>query len=718
MVGKKVKIIDGLPYHLLLRHPAAAYLQGALKEALPDWEVSAGDYTVEAFRYLINESERVKEANKDGSLNKTIEDANFFLDNLGNLDFLKDYKNYKEKKEAAEKVASAISLPGGEELRFSGNTFKYLPKDEFTFMSREGIVNGIERPEENLFHGYFQRLSGELAKEKYDVVGFSVSDHTILIPTLILSGLIKEKSPRTKIVIGGDFISRVNESFTKNDETNKKLLQNVDAIVYGEGENVLPELVRRLGDGKSLDGLQKTIFLKDGEVVHNEIGPGVRMGSVATPDFRGLYNQSILPEPVLALQSARGCGNTDECGFCAIGETIDELLKSPEGNVYKRMVADKFADQILKVSEEMKTHTFSFTDLTFYPAVIKQTFDALEKKRPGFKIQWDCYAQVAKEFTDREFTDYLAEKGCRFMQFGVEATSEHTLDNMDKAKSARAEEVLKTTFSSGIWNHAFFISGFPGSSVGDDLNALAFLEENGQYILTIRPNVFKLSRRSPAAREPEKYGLIVKETGDLETNLQFNYGNTGTYQSHNLSKALGRTIERWVKRKHGVAVGETLERFGRGHYTQKELEVLEGLKAEKAPINEVARTYVYHQRYFLPFEAPYVFALKEFAVNVEKHRSVNAYCGELHRKSEAEYRKGETEVEDVKLIWNALVGKQLPKLHGKLEKASGEKYKELMGMYTKLAKEDPAAEQIVKAYPGGFNGLDDVVGAAKLIAKG
>lgn len=709
----KVKIINGLPYHFLLKHPAPAYLQSALSSLGGPIEVSIADYTLDALRFLISEDRIVRTLNSDGSLDGLLADSHEFLDKLTSKEFLKDYDLFRVKKGALEQVVRKISNASSDTLIFDGNTFRYKANPKFSYKTREGVIAALEHRKENLFYDYLSSLSAQLAEERIDILGLSISDNYQIIPTLMLAQLVKEKKPGIKVVVGGDFVTRLRDTFSVDDDLNRKLFGIADVMIYGEGENTFPEIVQRIADGKGLNRIPKVIYEQNGHIVRQGIGEPVNCRALPAPGFKGIYNSKITPEPVPVVHSSRGCGDQKKCGFCGIGSTIDELIGDESSTVvYKRIKAANFANHILQVSQDLGTKTFSLTDLTLYPAVSRQIFAELGKAAPGLKIQWDCYAQIDKAFTDPEFAKWLAENGCRFMQFGVENTNEETLKKMDKARSAFAGDVLKTTAEAGIWNHVFYICGFPGSSLLADLSILPFLEEYGQYALTIKPNRFKLSRGSKAARNPEQYGLESKPTGDLDTNLQFNYGNTGTYQSHGLVNAVLRTVERWVRQRHGVPIGETAERVGRENFTEQDLEILSEYKNERALINPVARTYVYHQRLFLEPNEPYIFALKEFAEKIREHGSLESYREEVHRQCEESYRPGEKDVEDNKTIWNGIVGTQLREA---LEKFLKSNRPEVLAHYKRSRMENPEGALLVQRFPRGFNKLEDVVEAVSSI---
>ncbi len=466
----------------------------------------------------------------------------------------------------------------------------------------------------------------------------------------------------------------------------------MDVVYYGPAEYSFDSIVKSLAEGNDPDGIPRAITKsslvevgsdKESFMLRKEMQTSLKEKAqtcVYAPEFEGLYDSKTTPVPVPAMHNQTSC--PEKCGFCAINYT------SP----YTRIKADDFAYQVAKVSSQLGTSMISVTDLTMYPKVYEQISEALKGK--NIKITWDNYMQLDKKLYSLEYLKSMAADGLRLVQYGLESPVRATLDIMNKAVTGYDQaRILKNGFEAGIWNMVFYIVGYPGASLMDDLAIIPFLEKNGQHIFAIKPNRFKLALGSPIEAEYEEYRFGIKEpkdrplleiqpTGDLATNMDFEY-RTG--QSKKVIDALLRTIERWVKERHSINIGYVLERFGAHHYSGEELEILKSFSQENAPLNEVVRTYIYHQRHFFPFEFPYVTALKKFAHDVRQYGGdMGRFRKSLSEKADriSHYGTLIPAENDYKTLWNAIVGKDLLNAHKKYE--SGKRQLDFVRNYKML----------------------------------
>jgi radical SAM superfamily enzyme YgiQ (UPF0313 family) len=281
------------------------------------------------------------------------------------------------------------------------------------------------------------------------------------------------------------------------------------------------------------------------------------------------------------------------CAYCDINAGWDSFAKRTDGIVerprYRQMTPEKAVEVVEETMGRYKTKYFSFSDESLSPNFMKQFSRLVIEK--GLGIKWDCYASFEKQFLDEDFCRTIAKAGCYFIQWGLESTSPKTYEKMGKTANRgveHVERILENTARAGIWNHTFIINGFPGESASEAVCSLVFLEKDGKSITTIKPTTFKLSRWSPAALNPEKFGIdVLKSPEDLNPNLDFSYRGG---QSHKLVEAIRTVYELWVKLRH--------------------------------PVNRATREYMYQQREFLTYdelmgmagkrdECSYVYAEKE-----------------------------------------------------------------------------------------------------------
>ncbi|MEO8683092.1 MAG: cobalamin-dependent protein, partial [Vicinamibacterales bacterium] len=147
-----------------------------------------------------------------------------------------------------------------------------------------------------------------------DVVGLSVMTFQRASARRIIA-LIRALRPTTTIVVGGYDPSLAPEAWMHP-------AIGVDAIVRGEGDVTLRELIRALERGQPLSGIDG-LWFRDGDGFHRNPPRHVSTlaGDELRPPNRGarvLGGYTMLGRPVDVVETSRGC--TFDCSFCSIIE--------------------------------------------------------------------------------------------------------------------------------------------------------------------------------------------------------------------------------------------------------------------------------------------------------------------------------------------------------------------------------------------------------------
>jgi len=147
-----------------------------------------------------------------------------------------------------------------------------------------------------------------------DVVGLSVMTFQRSTARRVIS-LVRSLRPTTFIVVGG-----YDPSLAPDAWTNPAI--GVDAIVRGEGEMTLRELVRALDAGAPLDRVDGLWFRDRDGFRQTRPRPvtSIENGTVAPPrrEARVLAGYTMLGRQVDVVETSRGC--TFDCSFCSIIE--------------------------------------------------------------------------------------------------------------------------------------------------------------------------------------------------------------------------------------------------------------------------------------------------------------------------------------------------------------------------------------------------------------
>jgi anaerobic magnesium-protoporphyrin IX monomethyl ester cyclase len=501
----------------------------------------------------------------------------------------KIYKNFGEflkNKKILEDAFKIICGASKEPLRIYGNTFEYRPKEYYkrskkiSYKSREGLLKSIENKKENIFYDFFKKqIIPFLKTENPALIGISIFDQKQLVVAFILSSLIKEYQVDAKIVLGGNVITRVYDVLSKDDDLNRRLFNYIDFIIHHEGEIPILEIAKRLlSQSTRFDKIPKLIYKKDGKIVENLEFNITDLCEVPTPDFNGFdLNLYWVPQPVISYLIKRGCSH--RCNFCDTPFSYDgyyDIIEKKTGKKFKiiekntaarSLPVDRVIKEIKYLNNEYKFKYFSFADEELSGSFLK--IFCAEIIKENIDIRWECFARMEPRFKDINFCKLLAKAGCMFLQFGLESVSQKILTYENKAtRVSEYPMILKNTCESGIMNHIFLLIGTPYDNLLEAIKILAFLEEYGQYIHTIRPIIYKTSKWSPNAFNAESKGLTVDKYGpDLDIYLEMWKKRPKYGMSIQQAKIVAKILELWVRYKHKV--------------------------------NPVIRTYIYAQRLFI-----------------------------------------------------------------------------------------------------------------------
>jgi ribosomal peptide maturation radical SAM protein 1 len=333
------------------------------------------------------------------------------------------------------------------------------------------------------------------------VVGFTSmsGQHTA---SLALAARVKAAWPSACVVFGGA---------SCRGEMGAELLRSfpfVDAVAIGEGEKVLPELVRRRLAGEPLTGVPGLrIAAASGErraaAELDEAPAPVDLERVPWPDHSD-YFARLATSPLrdaftarLPFETSRGCwwGERSRCSFC--------------GQASKAMTFRvKHAERALRELEELTRRHPScpifVTDEILSSTYFEDFFPQLQKRLPGVRI---VYLQTRPTLT-REQLRLLVGSGVRRLEVGIESLSTPVLKLMHKGTTAlRCLQLLKWARELGldlVWN---LLWGLPGEQPEEyeRMAALVPLITHFQPPNTV--GAFRLDRFSPIFEDPETQGV-------------------------------------------------------------------------------------------------------------------------------------------------------------------------------------------------------------------
>jgi len=270
---------------------------------------------------------------------------------------------------------------------------------------------------------------------------------------------LKLSFPNIPVVVGGPHAS----IFPK--ETLQ--IPSVDVVVVGEGEEVFPEIIHRLTDNISLNGLKGVSYKKENKLyLNSEVAVVQDLNSLSFPDRISLsidnYFTPISQSGKSAIMmTSRGCPyNCIYCDRPAMGKKF--RARTPQN------VITEIKD-CLKVGAE----DIMFFDDTFTVDRnrVIEICELINKEK--LKFRWSARARV--NTVDKDLLLAMKEAGCCRISYGIESGNVQTLKILRKGISLdQAKKAVKAAKKVGMEVLADFILGCPNENRQDVLNTINF----------------------------------------------------------------------------------------------------------------------------------------------------------------------------------------------------------------------------------------------------
>lgn len=331
---------------------------------------------------------------------------------------------------------------------------------------------------QDVHHWPDEHLTSFLDNNEYDVVGLSfIAGYYQYRKAIKISEAINRSKHRPFYILGGHGPCPEPEFFLRK--------TGADAIVMGEGEETIIDLLAALSDKRSLSTVRGISYQEGDRCVVNERRPLISdIDTIPRPLYEKfpMWYYRLIRQPNCSITdfcfpmlTGRGC--TFNCNFCyrmdkgfrpRSNESIieeAELLKKDYGITYI-----SFNDELLMVSKER---------------VISLCEDFIKH---NLNVKWYCNGRL--NYAYPEVLDLMKKAGCVFINYGIESYDDTALKNMNKALTTkRIKEGIEATLEAGISPGFNIIFG----NIGEDLEVLKkdvdFLlkYDDGAQMRTIRP---------------------------------------------------------------------------------------------------------------------------------------------------------------------------------------------------------------------------------------
>ena len=350
------------------------------------------------------------------------------------------------------------------------------------------------------------RWAQKILSARPKVIGFSLYMSN-LNTSLLLATHLRVLDPGVLIVGGGAEVNRIKRVAVDGIKAiapiNQDIFNIFDALIIGEGEQSLWELVSLLKRGHDYHTCDGIIYTQGGEIVANkDRGLLGDLDMLAAPDFDDFVLDEYLTT-ALPLVTSRGCIN--RCTFCA---------DSPLWKTYRVLSPQKVFDDIENLIKKYGVMNFEIVDSTFNGDLrrVEEICDYIITS--GINITWSAKATI-REGMSYGLLKKMREAGCCSLGYGIESASSQVLKDMKKNMDIdQAKRVIKDTHRAGIQANCFFIIGYPTETEEDFQQTLDFIEENAAYINSFgQVTGCHIEEDSYLGLNVARYGIAFKDDG-------------------------------------------------------------------------------------------------------------------------------------------------------------------------------------------------------------
>ena len=305
---------------------------------------------------------------------------------------------------------------------------------------------------------WVSRIASAVARYSPDLVGFSVYTSCYQW-ALRTARAIREQVP-APIVFGGVHVT--------GDPARVLRQEVVDAVVVGEGEGAILDIVESLRKGKISRSDIPNVGVKDnGRMIINPPRPYIRdLDSLPPPDKELFYEKSAAFSHVYLAMTSRGC--PFRCHYC-MNSLYPSLYPNEHGHVRRQSV-----DRVIRELEPWRavSRMVSFWDDVF--PLDRSWLSEFASKYPE-KIGLPFLCFVHPRSLTLEMAQMLARAGCAGVKIGVESVSETGRKFLGRTgttdEARRAALILKEV---GIPFSMDHMLGLPGEGEKELMEAVKF----------------------------------------------------------------------------------------------------------------------------------------------------------------------------------------------------------------------------------------------------
>lgn len=248
--------------------------------------------------------------------------------------------------------------------------------------------------------------------------------------------------------------------------------RSIDAVVTGEGEFTVLEIVERLQSGKGIEGVLGSVYREGGKIIKNPPRPLIEdLDSLPFParDLLGDSNLYIPPpatyrrKPVAVLLTSRGCNR--RCIYCF------QIDKERRSGIRYRSVENVIGEIEHCLGE-------GYREIKFIDDTLAADYDramSIAREIRSRRLDFTWFASACVNQVDKPLLRAFKDAGCWAILFGAESGVQKNLNAIRKGITLeQTRKAVKAAKEVGLRVSTPFMFGIPGETFEEGLKTIEF----------------------------------------------------------------------------------------------------------------------------------------------------------------------------------------------------------------------------------------------------
>lgn len=282
---------------------------------------------------------------------------------------------------------------------------------------------------------------------------------------------------------------------------------DADAVVVGEGEQTVVELLAAWQQGRSPAGVRGLVWPDEQGLHHEPPRPLADLDALPLAD-RTVFDPARYPHAwarraphAAPIVTSRGCPLA--CAYC------------PTPALHHRRWRGRSPDSVLAEVRALPDLVQHLLIEDEHPTVDRARWLALCRALQQVPHTWSCPNSLRPETLDHQVVAAMAAAGCTRVALGIESTHQPTLDRLGRADRCASRAAASLCADHGIEVTATTMLGLPGAPLLEPLHQLrevVHLGASGAHFSLFQPlpgSAWADQRPAPVWLRPVRTGLYL-----------------------------------------------------------------------------------------------------------------------------------------------------------------------------------------------------------------